>query len=63
MDGALDRAGSRHTRWEYIRTQIDCNKIKDSDGAIEQLGHQGWELVDVVYTQTYVHFWLKREAR
>ena len=63
MDGELDKGSSRHTRWEYVRTQIDCNKIKDSDAAIEQLGREGWELVDVVYTDSFVHFWLKREAR
>lgn len=63
MDGALEKASSRHTRWEYIRTQIGCNSIKDSDSTIEQLGREGWELVDVVYTNSFVHFWLKREAR
>ena len=47
-------------RWAYMRTQIDVNKIKDSDGALEEFGRQGWELIDVVYTQTYVHFWFKR---
>lgn len=48
------------TKWEYVRTQVEAHKIKDSDGAIEQLGRQGWEMVDVVYTQSYVHFWFKR---
>ena len=63
MDNVREKAASRPKRWEYVRTQVGCNSIKDSDTAIEQLGREGWELVDVVYTDSYVHFWLKREAR
>ncbi len=48
------------TRWEYLRTQVSADKIKDIDTQIDQLGRQGWELVDTVFTQTYVHFWFKR---
>ena len=48
------------TRWEYIRTQIDANKIKDSDPILDKLGGEGWELVDVTYTQSYIHMWFKR---
>lgn len=48
------------TRWEYLRTQVDANKIKDIDPQIDQLGQQGWELVSTVFTQSYVHFWFKR---
>ncbi|GEM_PF-2450945 len=62
MDGSTEKAGGRRTRWEYIRTQVGCNSIKDSDDTIEQLGRDGWELIDVVYTDSYVHFWLKREV-
>jgi len=62
MTGEREYTGRRR-RWEYIRTQIDVNKIKDSDEVIAQLGREGWELVDVVYTQTYVHFWFKQEVR
>ena len=50
-------------RWDYVRTQIDAHKIKDSDATIAKLGQDGWELVDVVYTQTYVHFWFKRPRK
>ena len=63
MDSAMDMASGRRRRWEYVRTQISCNEISKSDAAIEQLGREGWELVNAVYTQTYVHFWFKREAR
>ena len=48
------------TRWEYVRTQVDINKISTSDDAVEHLGREGWELVDVVSTNTYVHLWFKR---
>ena len=48
------------TRWEYLRTQVDANKIKDIDPQIDQFGRQGWELVNAVFTQSYVHFWFKR---
>lgn len=48
------------TRWEYVRTQIDANKIKDSDATLDQLGHEGWELVDVTHTDGYIHMWFKR---
>ncbi len=51
---------SRGTRWEYIRMQVDVNQIKNSDAAVERLGLDGWELVDVVYTQTFIHLWFKR---
>ena len=47
-------------KWEYLRTQVDTNKIKDSDEAIGQIGLQGWELVNAVCTQGWVHFWFKR---
>lgn len=47
-------------RWEYLRTQVDANKIKESDNALAEFGREGWELVSVVFTNTWVHFWLKR---
>lgn len=63
MDLATESMGYKRRRWEYVRTQVSCNSISDSDAAIEQLGREGWELVTAVFTSTYVHFWFKREAR
>lgn len=54
-----DGFGERR-RWEYLRTQVDANKIKESDDALVEFGLQGWELVSVVFTNTWVHFWMKR---
>lgn len=48
------------TKWEYIRTQVNEHKIKDSDATLDKLGREGWELVDVTYTQTHIHMWFKR---
>lgn len=50
-------------RWEYLRAQVDANKIKESDKALIEFGLQGWELVSVVFTNTWVHFWLKRPMK
>lgn len=47
-------------RWEYLRTQVNVNKINSIDDDIDRLGLEGWELVSAVYTETYVHFWFKR---
>jgi len=58
VNGQDELGGRRH--WEYLRTQIDANKIKESDSALEEFGRQGWELVSVIFTNTWVHFWLKR---
>jgi len=63
MESAMEMTSGRRRRWEYIRTQVNCNSIKDSDAAVEQLGREGWEMVSAVYTQSYVHFWFKREVR
>ena len=63
MAGEQGYGSTRRERWEYLRTQVDANNIKSSDEAITRIGQDGWELVDVVYTQTYVHFWFKRVAR
>jgi len=63
MESAGEFTGSRRRRWEYARTQISANEISKSDAAIEQLGREGWELVNAVFTNSYVHFWFKREAR
>ncbi|MBN2082735.1 hypothetical protein JW859_11105 [bacterium] len=62
MSGEENRETKRRRRWEYVRTQVDCNNIKTSDATVEQLGREGWELVSTVHTQGYVHFWFKREA-
>ena len=53
-------SSSKTTRWEYIRTQADANNIKESDATLDKLGRDGWELVDVTYTDSYVHMWFKR---
>ena len=50
-------------RWDYVRTQVDVNKIKASDDTVQQLGAEGWELVSVAHTQTYIHMWFKRPRR
>jgi hypothetical protein len=63
MDSAIGMAFGKRKRWEYIRTQVSANEISKSDAAIEQLGREGWELVNTVFTSSYVHFWFKREAR
>jgi hypothetical protein len=47
-------------RWEYIRIQTSADKIKSTDDKVDELGMQGWELVDVVFTNTYIHMWFKR---
>ena len=58
MNGQEEFVGKK--RWEYLRTQIDANKIKESDAALEEFGRQGWELVSTEFTNSWVHFWFKR---
>ena len=48
------------TRWEYVRIQVDSNKIKQIDDTVDQLGREGWEMVSAVYTNTWLHMWFKR---
>ena len=48
------------TRWEYVRLQLDVHKVKSADDTVDRLGREGWELVGVVCTASYVHMWFKR---
>ncbi|MCD6120139.1 hypothetical protein J7K50_09940 [bacterium] len=50
-------------RWEYVRIQTDAHKIKSIDDTVDQLGRDGWELAGVIYTQSFVHMWFKRQMR
>lgn len=48
-------------RWEYLRVQVEAQRIKTSDETVVELGRQGWELAGVVeVSSSYVHFWFKR---
>jgi hypothetical protein len=53
--------GSR--RFEYVRMQISTSQIIKTDEALNELGEAGWELVCSEATETYLHFWFKREKR
>ncbi len=48
-------------RWEYLRVQVESQKIKSSDETISELGRQGWELTGVVEAaSSWIHLWFKR---
>jgi hypothetical protein len=48
---------------EYLRVQVSTNDIKKSDPVIDELGRDGWQLVETVSTEAYLHMWFVRPGR
>lgn len=48
-------------QWDYLRMQVDVDRIRTMDTQMAELGRQGWELVAVVETrQSWLHIIFKR---
>ena len=54
-------------RWQYHVVDLPPRMFETMperlQAELDRLGGEGWELVSVVFTQTYVHFWFKRPQR
>ena len=47
-------------RWEYYWFRGNEDVSDQTEANLEKLGSEGWELVSVVYRDTWLYYFLKR---